>query len=208
MLRILLIRHGETEWNRERRIMGTEAIGLNETGRLQSLHMKEALGGVPVDLVYSSPVLRARETAEVLCEERDLDPLLDKRLEEIAYGEWVGKTFEEVQAMPGYTPYYKRLDTPVAPQGETLYQVRDRAMAFTQDIKKNTDAETVLVVSHADWIKVLVMEILEIPFQNIWKFRIDNVSVSLLESEKNWNRIICINQRGDFDRLFMTRFAF
>jgi len=208
MLRILLVRHGETEWNRERRIMGREEIGLTETGRYQALALKEGLASVPIDTVYTSPILRARETANILTEERDLQPIFDERLVEVSYGEWVGKTFAEIREIPGYIPYFKRLDTPVAPQGETLFQVRDRAIDFIRQLQKESPDQTVLLVSHADWIKCLLMEILGIPFANIWKFRIDNVSVSLYEWDHSGERIVCINQRGDLDRLFVTRFAF
>ena len=208
MLRILFVRHGETDWNRDRRIMGSQEIGINETGRRQALALKNELAQVPLDQVYSSPILRARDTAEIITEERDLQPLFDKRLVEIDYGDWVGRTFKEIREMPDYVPYFKRLDTPVAPKGETLFQVRDRALDFLEHVKKLHSDQTILVVSHADWIKCLLMQILEIPFVNIWKFRIDNVSVSLYEHDEMGERIICMNQRGDLDRLFVARFAF
>ncbi len=209
MLKLLLVRHGETDWNRDRRIMGRQEIGLNETGRLQALSLQEALARFPVDAVYSSPVCRARETAQILVEARGLSIAYDERLVEIHYGDWVGKTFEEVRAFPDYIPYFKRLETPVAPNGETLYQVRDRALDFVRQIQRSHPNQTVIAVSHADWIKCLLMEFLGIPYGNIWKFRIDNVSVSLLECDpQGWDRVVCVNQRGDLDRLFVTRFAF
>ena len=209
MLKLLLVRHGETDWNRDRRIMGRQEIGLNETGRLQATAMKESLASYAVDALYSSPVCRARETAQILGEDRGLAPRFDDRLVEIHYGDWVGRTFEEVRAMPDYTPYFTRLETPVAPGGETLFQVRDRAMDFIREIRQNHPDQTVVAVSHADWIKCVVMEFLRIPFENIWKFRIDNVSVSLIECDPlGWDRVVCVNQRGDLERLFVTRFAF
>jgi len=209
MLKLLLVRHGETDWNRDRRIMGRQEIGLNETGRQQALALKEALARFPVDAVYSSSVCRARETAQILVEDRGLTPRYDERLVEIHYGEWVGRTFEEVRALPDYTPYFTRLETPVAPGGETLYQVRDRALDFIAQLRREHPDQTVVAVSHADWIKCAVMEFLKIPYENIWKFRIDNVSVSLIECDPlGWDRVVCVNQRGDLDRLFVTRFAF
>jgi len=209
MLKLLLVRHGETSWNRDRRIMGRQEIGLDETGRHQALALQEALARFAVDAAYSSPVCRARETVQILVEGRDLQPRFDERLVEIHYGDWVGMTFEEVRALPDYTPYFQRLQTPVAPNGETLFQVRDRAVDFVEHLRKEHPDQTVLAVSHADWIKCLLMEYLGIPFGNIWKFRIDNASVSLVEFDpEGRDRVICINQRGDLDRLFATRFAF
>ncbi len=208
MLRLLLVRHGETEWNLTRRIMGRQEIGLNDTGRAQSESLKESLASFSVDAIYSSPVCRARETAAILCEGRKLEPIYDERLIEIHYGDWVGMTFEEVRNLPDYTPYFERLESPVAPNGETLFQVRDRAMSWVDDLRERHRDQTVIAVSHADWIKCVLMEFLGIPFDRIWKFRIDNVSVSLLECDSSWDRVVCVNQRGDFERLFQTRFAF
>lgn len=208
MLRILLIRHGETDWNRDRRIMGREEIPLNETGRRQAHYMKESLGSAPLDAIFTSPVMRAQETAQILAEGRDLEPREDERLVEVDYGEWVGMTFVAVRKLPGYVPYYLRLEESVAPGGESLYQVRDRGMSFLEELNQKNSNQTIAVVSHADWIKCVLMHLLDIPFKNIWKFRIDNASVSLLEMEEKGNRIICINQRGDIERLFITRFSF
>lgn len=208
MLRLLFVRHGETDWNRERRIMGRQAVGLNETGRFQSLALRQALAGYSVDRVYASPLLRAVETVQILTEGRPVTTQWDERLVEVDYGEWVGKTFAEVRSTPDYVPYFKRLETPVAPAGESLFQVRDRMVDFLNEMKVKHADQVVLAVSHADTIKCALMAVLQIPFENIWRFRIDNVSVSLFESDASGDRVICINQRGDLDRLFVTRFAF
>lgn len=208
MGKILLIRHGETDWNKERRIMGREPIGLNGTGRKQSKDLQEALSDIAVEAVYSSPVKRALETAEILCQGRTLAPVADDRLMEVHYGQWVGKTFMEVRAMPGYIPYMQRLETPVAPEGETLYQVRDRAMEFLNHVSELHRVGNVLIVSHADWIKCVLMEILRIPFENIWSFRVDNVSIGLLEMEERGFRVLTFNHGVDLDHLFVPRVSF
>jgi probable phosphoglycerate mutase len=208
MLRVLLVRHGETEWNRERRIMGREDIGLNENGREHSRQTREALKNAPIDAVYCSPIARARETAEILCEGRGLEPLYDARLEEVDYGDWAGMTFVEARSTPGYIPYFDRLDTPVAPQGETLYEVRDRGLDFLNGLRADNDEGTILVVSHAEWIKCIVMHTLDIPFNYIWRIRIDNGSITVLELDPAGDRVACLNQRDDFDRIFVRRLSF
>jgi broad specificity phosphatase PhoE len=208
MLRILLVRHGETDWNRDRRIMGQQEVGLNETGKIQVFELHGEVHSTPVQAIYVSPILRTVQTAEILNKDRNLPLQPDRRLIEIDYGEWVGKTFEEVRNIDGYVPYFKRLETPVAPGGETLFQVRDRALGFLEDLKKQYSKENILVVSHADWIKCLLMAVLEIPFSNIWKFRIDNASVSLLECHQQGDRVLSLNQRGDLGRLFISKLGF
>jgi broad specificity phosphatase PhoE len=205
---ILLIRHGETDWNKDRRIMGREPVGLNENGRHQSKQLQEALSDLDVEAVYSSPVLRAMETAEFLCQGRALAPIPDDRLLEVNYGQWVGKTFMEVRAMPGYIPYMQRLETPVAPGGETLYQVRDRAMGFLNHVSELHLDGNILVVSHADWIKCVFMQLLGIPFEKIWGFRVDNTAVALLETEERGFRVLTFNHGADLNHLFVPRVSF
>lgn len=208
MLRVFLIRHGETDWNVERRIMGAQAIGLNAIGKAQAHETAGHLAEFSVDALYSSPLLRATETAEILLKDREVSLIHDARLCEVDYGAWVGKTFQEVRDMPGYIPYYQRLHEPVAPEGETLFQVRDRAVEFVNFLKNKHQVGNIFVVSHADWIKCLLMELLEIPLENLWKIRIDNLSVSLVEWEDRGPRVICMNQRGDFERLRKGRSSF
>lgn len=208
MLRIFFMRHAETDWNRERRIMGSNPIEINEAGKQQADQSSQGLHPFCFSTIYTSPILRALQTAKVLHQKQNAPLVEDQRLEEIGYGDWVGMTFEEVRKLPGYVPYFRRLQTPVAPKGETLFQVRDRAMAFIHQMKTRHQEEDILVVSHADWIKCVLMELLEIPFANIWKMRIDHCSISLMESEKRGDRIICINQRSDLERLLQPRQAF
>lgn len=205
MLRLFLLRHGETDWNRDRRIMGPEDIPLNTTGLEQARAFRSQLAECPFDQIFSSPILRAQETAEVVAKGFDLQPQYDARLEEVGYGEWVGRTFKEVREQEGYVPYFKRLDTPVAPGGESLYQVRDRAMAFMKDCAEKYPDQNVLAVTHADWIKCLLLEVLGVSLEFIWKIRIDNGSVSLVECHEKAPIVICINQRQDLTRLFKGR---
>lgn len=208
MDRILLIRHGETDWNKDRRIMGRDPVGLNEAGRRQSRSLQATLKNTKVDQVFTSPLLRALQTAEILCAGRGLKPTPDELLLEVDYGEWVGKKFAEVREMPDYIPYYQRLETPVAPEGETLYQVRDRGLAFLEKISNGGGGKNVLVVSHADWIKCILMHFMEIPFENIWRLRIDNASISQIESEKRGYRVISLNHGYSMDHLLIDRISF
>lgn len=205
MLKILLVRHGETDWNREHRIMGAEAIPINVNGRRQAKELRQAIQGLDIDAVYTSPILRAKETAQILFQGRSLVLQDDDRLVEVNYGDWTGRTFEEIRRDPGYIPYYLRMETPIAPNGDTLQQVQERAMDFFQDVQVNCADQTVVVVSHADWIKCMLMQILEIPFQSMWRFNINNLSVSVIEASSQGSRVICINQRASL--VFLNKLA-
>jgi 2,3-bisphosphoglycerate-dependent phosphoglycerate mutase len=98
MTTLLLVRHGETDWNFERRWQGHADPPLNETGRLQSRALAEALSGRQVDAVYTSDLERARETAGIVAERLGLAVHVDARLREVDVGEWSGLTTDEIDA--------------------------------------------------------------------------------------------------------------
>lgn len=208
MLRVFLIRHGQTDWNVERRIMGEEPIGLNSTGEQEAASAQGHLAKLEIDALYTSPILRARQTADILLQERSVKITEDTRLKEVGYGDWVGKTFKEVREMPGYVPYYERLHEPVAPKGESLPEVQKRGLEFIDFLQRHHPSGNVVAISHADWIKCLLMGLLEIPLNHLWKIRVDNLSVSLVEWEPRGPRVVCVNQRSDFDRLIKARSSF
>jgi len=205
MLKLCLLRHGETDWNRDRRIMGREEVPLNAEGLAQARRFRSQLEECPFDQVFSSPILRARQTADVVVEGFPLEVQLDGRLDEVGYGDWVVKTIKEVREQAGYIPYYRRIETPVAPGGESLLQVRDRALEFLRDCAAQYPDQNILAVTHADWIKCLILEILGLPMENIWKIRIDNGSVSQIECDEKHRILVCLNQRNDLARLFAVR---
>src|SRR3990172_13432062 len=107
MLEILLIRHGQTDWNRDRKIMGDAPIGLNDAGKDQVQRLSKLLSPVKVEALYSSPLQRTMESAEILNLNWHLSLQSHPDVREIEYGEWVGKTFREICEHPSYFAYYK-----------------------------------------------------------------------------------------------------
>lgn len=96
-MRLYLIRHGQTDWNLAHRIQGRKDIPLNETGRQQARLLAEGMKNRPAEKIFTSQMLRARETAEILANSQNVSLYLVKGLEEINYGEWEGMTWEEIQ---------------------------------------------------------------------------------------------------------------
>jgi len=90
---IVLVRHGETDWNKAQRVMGTSGVGLNELGKTQMRWAARVLKGLPIERVYCSPYPRTTESAEIIAKELLLDPTPAQALCEVGYGVWEGRLF-------------------------------------------------------------------------------------------------------------------
>ena len=146
MTNLLLVRHGETDWNRELRIQGSSDTELNERGREQARELASELADVELDAVYSSDLRRARETAEIATAGRGLDIRLDRDLRERFFGSWEGLTrFEVAERFPDLEHH----------DGETDQQVRERVLAAVHRIVAAHPGEEVLVVSHGGALNAL-----------------------------------------------------
>ena len=182
MITLYLIRHGETLWNRKKMYQGTTDVALSEKGLLQAKLTAERFKDVTLDGVYSSPLSRARTTAEGIAKARGLSVVTDERLSEISFGEWEGKNFEEIEARwPGmmetmfHDPEAMRL-----PGGETFAQARDRTVAAAEDIFSKGDGKSYVIASHGAAIRTLLCGLLDIPLIKCWNFDLDNASVTEL----------------------------
>jgi 2,3-bisphosphoglycerate-dependent phosphoglycerate mutase len=202
MLEILLIRHGQTDWNRDRRIMGQRPIPLNEVGREEAAKTAQSLKDTPLDAVYSSPVLRAMETAEFLLQGRGLALHPAPHVAEIDYGDWIGKTFDEVMGEEAFHIYHKTPHHAQPPGGEKMLDVYRRSTEFIEELRKKHPGGRVAVVSHADVIKTILVHYLNLQLNDILKLRIDNGSLSLLCCEGGRVRVHTINYLPFLGKLF------
>ncbi|HSA59549.1 MAG TPA: histidine phosphatase family protein [bacterium] len=202
MLEILLIRHGQTDWNRDRRIMGRKPVPLNKAGRAEARALAKALKGVKIDALYTSPVLRAVETAEHLRDGRKTAIRHAQEMAEIDYGRWIGKTFEEVIPEKAFRVYHKTPRKAQAPGGERMRDVYRRTIRFIETIRRRHKAGRIAVVSHADVIKTVLVHYLGMDYDHLLKFRIDNASISLLWFYKDRARVMAVNALAAPHKLF------
>ncbi len=205
MLEILLIRHGQTDWNRDRRIMGRKHIPLNRVGRSEATRLERALKGVILDAIYTSPMKRAVETARHVRGRRRVAIQRVPGMAEIDYGLWVGKTFEEVIPEKAFHVYHKTPAKARAPRGEHMKDVQKRTIRFIEKIRKRHRKGRVAVVSHADVIKTVLVHYLGMHLNDLMKFRIDNASVSLLWFHEKRARVMTINSLATPSKLFGLR---
>ena len=154
MTTLLLVRHGETDWNRDGRWQGHSDTPLNELGRRQSHELAQQLDGV--DLVYSSDLARARETAEILAERLGLDVRLDPRLRERGFGAWEGLTSREIEDRDAEGHgRWRAGEGPGAADAEPFDTFAARIHAFLEDALRSHPEENILVVAHGGSIRVI-----------------------------------------------------
>ena len=148
MTTILLARHGETDWNREGRFQGWADPPLNATGRAQAVDLSVQLMAEELAAVYSSPLRRAYETAEVVAASRGLEPVTVDALREVDVGSWSGLSRAEIeQRFP--EQYARWLDYGQGwEDGETYEQMVDRVVEALQELAEARDGERILAVTH------------------------------------------------------------
>jgi probable phosphoglycerate mutase len=144
---VLLVRHGETDWNREHRWQGWTDVPLNELGRQQAAELAARLRTVPFDAVYSSDLSRALETAEVVAAEHGLSAIADSGLREIDVGSWSGLTKAEIQ---------ERFAGAWPDDAETSEAHAARVRAAASRILREHAQGTVLLVTHGGTIRALL----------------------------------------------------
>jgi len=186
-IRLLLVRHGETEWNRQTRFQGQIDVPLNDNGRQQSQKAGEFLQEIAIDFAVSSPMLRPKETAEIILKQHPSVELeLQDGLREIGHGLWEGKLETEIeQEFPGELHRWRTVPTEVQmPEGENLQQVWERSVAAWQSIVQaasDNQLKTILVVAHDATNKTLLCHILGLSLENFWSFRQGNGAVSVID---------------------------
>ena len=186
MVKIVLLRHGETDWNKQEIFRGRADVDLNERGREQARAVATALRNVRINAIYSSPLRRAVETAETIAAPHRLEVRIDDGFIDFDYGAWQGLSHNEVQRR--YSKLYKAwLEKPHTVRlegGESLRSVRRRAMRSLQSIVERDDGDTVVIVSHRVVNKVILCSVLELGNSRFWHIRQDTCALNIFE----WSR--------------------
>jgi len=185
--RLLLVRHGETNWNRDKRFQGQIDVPLNDQGRSQAAKAAQFLQAVTLDRAVTSPMLRPKETAEVIVKEHPHITLeLDERLREISHGLWEGKLEEEIAVDYGHELEQWKVapETVQMPEGENLQQVWDRAIAAWNDIVASAPGDhptTILVVAHDAVNKAILCYLAGLGPEAFWTFKQGNGGVTVVD---------------------------
>lgn len=194
-MNVYLMRHGETDWNKDRRLQGQSDIALNQYGIELAEKTAEGLKNVRFDAVYSSPLQRALITAKIVVGDRKVAIHKDDRLMEIHFGPSEGECFDAAKQNPEH-PLYSFFCQPESYQpvdgAESFAQARERTESFLQQqiIPLEGKCENVLVVAHGALNRCILNEIAGIPDKDFWAIPLANCAVSILSLENGVFRII------------------
>ncbi len=194
--RFYLIRHGQTDWNAERRYQGQIDSRLSEVGRAQAAQLAHVLARIPLRAVYSSPLSRALRTAEAIAGPHDLRVVTMELLGEVRLGDWEGLTVAEIVSRFGPIYEARRRDPErVTPRGgETLAELGARAMHAVRQIVARHPGGTVAAVAHGGVNKTILLSVLGAPFGSYWRIRQDNAAINVLEFGGGRARVTLLNE--------------
>jgi alpha-ribazole phosphatase len=177
-MNLLLIRHGQTNWNLEQRFQGQSDIPLNETGRKQAQALADRLSAEHFDAVYSSDLKRATETANIITQMSGCKP--DLRLREVHFGDWEGLTYDEIKAKHPVTLAAWEADIfkNAPPNGETLEGLSVRVQSMLDELREKHDDQNILIVAHGGVLQTLICLALKLPPTMYWQFHLSTASLS------------------------------
>lgn len=197
--RVMFIRPGETDWNRIGRWQGQVAIPLNEHGRAQAGRLSAFVRNLGLSAMYSSDLRRAKDTAGIICETLEFDPIYDARLRERHMGAWQGLTFNEIREW--YPDEYAKLRSDPEgyqiPGGESRKSVRKRVLAAFDAILNGENGENIAVLSHTTAIMILLDEL--VPDCKAYEVEFSNISVTTIS--RNSDDVWRVDQLNDVSHL-------
>jgi len=183
---VFLIRHGETESNVEGRFRGRANIPLSKNGFVQASELANSLSETKIDVIYSSPLLRAKQTAEKLAITKNLPIVEHSGFQNIDLGDWTHKLKDEVKrdypiewAQWTTLPEYMTI-----PGGENIIEVRNRARKALDKLVRKHDGENVVIFTHRAVLKPLIASLLSMPSPFFWKLHLETASYSLFHYYK------------------------
>jgi probable phosphoglycerate mutase len=194
---IYLIRHGECEGNREGLFRGRFNYPLNEQGIEQARSLARELRNVDLDAVYTSPLVRAYQTAEIVCEGRTIAPIREEGFNNISLGAWEGRPKSEVEKEhPREFKLWRTEPEKLRMEGaETLVEVQQRAVSTLLRITGERGGRALTVVTHRAVLKPLIAGLLGIPEPYFWKLTPETASYSILEhTQERGFSLVLFNQ--------------
>ena len=196
MGQIIFLRHGQAKNNTERILAGrTEGVPLTDVGEQQAQHTAELLEHMNISAIYSSPIQRAKHTAEIVGKHNSLDVSIDERLIELDMGKFTGMAYDEIFNDHGnvFMKFYQG-DLEIAHNGvETFDEVKKRVLGIVDHVLEKHPDENVVLVTHMDPIKAMLSTVVDLSPTNLFELIIANASLNLFRENNRKFSISGIN---------------
>lgn len=199
MATFFLVRHGAHSLLGKILVGRAGAVGLSEQGARQAERLAVRLARMPVRAVYSSPLQRARETAEPIARGLGLAVQIAEEINEIDFGDWSGRSFDELQDLAAWRFFNTFRSGTRIPGGELIVEAQARIVAFICALAREWPDEHIALVSHGDMIKVALAYFMGLHLDFLRRIEISPGSVSTLQVAAYGATIIRLNEVGDDD---------
>jgi broad specificity phosphatase PhoE len=200
MTTVLLIRHGHTDVIGRRLAGRLPGINLSGTGRAEAADLAQRLATTPLAAVYASPLERAVQTAQPLARAHGLDVTCAPGMAEIDFGEWTGRTFDELETVAAWRRFNAQRSTAPVPGGESALDVQSRIVRTLEELRLRHRRQTIAVVTHLDVIRTAILHCAGAPLDNYDRFEVAPASITALELQDFAWRIRSTNTHGDGSR--------
>ncbi|MBI1403342.1 MAG: histidine phosphatase family protein [Porphyrobacter sp.] len=171
-------------------------VPLSAEGNEGARRLAARLGAERIDRIDTSPVRRARETAEAIGAARGMSPETAAPLDEIDFGEWSGKAFTDLEPDPRWREWNAHRGSAATPGGETMAAVQERVLAHLREAARTMSGKVVAMVSHADVIRAAVAGVIGLPLDRILSFAVEPASVTRIAAGEWGERLLTLNESG------------
>lgn len=188
-----MVRHGLADVPRGVLAGRQPGVHLHPTGREQALHAASQLARGAVDAIYTSPLERTRETAQIIAERLMLEPQIEPALLEVAFGDWTGKAYAEFDPAGPWPRFNTFRSGTRAPGGELMLETQLRVVQWLLRQRDRAPGETIVLVSHGDVIRAALVYFLGMPIDLMLRIEVSPGSITTLQIDPDEARVTTIN---------------
>lgn len=203
-IELIAVRHGETDFNADRRMQGHLDVPLSVTGRVQAQAAAARLADEPIDKIYSSDLQRALETARIIHEGREIELVTDLRLREFHMGTFQGMTLSEAREKHGdaWERFFIHDADFALPGGQSRNQKQVEIASFMEEVVRSQAGGRMLVVTHGGILIAMLRHVLGIPASHYFRVSIENTGIQRFRyKNETWQLV----SWGEVDHLTVTR---
>lgn len=189
MVKVVFVRHGQTEWNVSGRYQGQSDVALSAAGLAQAEKLAAEFPVAKLDAIYASDLVRARVTAETVAQKFGLPVQLEPAFRELSFGDWEGLTYEEIVASwpDAMRNFLAHPDILEVPNGESFPAVQQRALERLHELLAKHEGQTIMIAAHGAVLRTMLAAALHMPLQYLWSIRQFNTAVNIVRYDADGN---------------------